>query len=147
MISLRPSRKEELDIFDDMDRQAHARNFVVQTGIEKHRKYFNDPGIAYLSIEDASGEFCGYFILAPEADRESVEFRRILIDREKRGIGQAAITAMEGYCKNNFKVNRIWLDVYEDNEIGIHVYEKLGYTRYGEERVDGRKLYLYEKAL
>ncbi|HKJ54338.1 MAG TPA: GNAT family protein [Gammaproteobacteria bacterium] len=54
---------------------------------------------------------------------------------------------MESYCKANFKAKRIWLDVYEDNEIGIHVYEKLGYERFGEERVDGRKLYLYEKTL
>ena len=147
MISLRRSKREELETFDEMDRQDHARNFVIQTGIESHQKYFDDPGISYLSIENASGEFCGYFILALEQDNDSVEFRRILIDGRKRGIGQAAISEMESYCINEFKVNRIWLDVYEDNEIGIHVYEKLGYRRFDEECVDGRKLYLYEKAL
>ena len=147
MISLRPSKREELEIFDEMDRQDHARNFVIQTGLGTHQKYFIDPKITYLSIENSSGEFCGYFILVLEPDTESVEFRRILIDQKKRGIGQAAISEMESYCKNEFNVKRIWLDVYEDNEIGIHIYEKMGYERFKEKLVEGRKLYFYEKAL
>lgn len=147
MISLRPSKREELEIFDEMDRQDHARNFVIQTGLGTHQKYFIDPKITYLSIENSNGEFCGYFILVLEPDTESVEFRRILIDHKKRGIGQAAISEMESYCKNEFNVKRIWLDVYEDNEIGIHIYEKMGYERFNEKLVEGRKLYFYEKAL
>ena len=147
MISLRPSKREELEIFDEMDRQDHARNFVIQTGIEAHQRYFSDSGISYLSIINSSGEFCGYFILVLEPDTESVEFRRILIDQKKRGIGQAAIAEMESYCKTEFNVKRIWLDVYEDNEIGMHIYEKMGYERFKKKLVEGRKLYFYEKAL
>ena len=147
MISLRPSNRDELEIFDEMDRQEHARNFVIQTGIETHQNYFRDPKISYLSIENSRGEFCGYFILVLEAVSGSVEFRRILIDQKQRGIGQAAIAEMESYCKNKFKVRRIWLDVYEDNEIGMHIYEKMGYKRFREKPVEGRKLYFYEKAL
>jgi RimJ/RimL family protein N-acetyltransferase len=147
MISLRRSRRDELEVFDQMDRQAHASEYVIQTGIDTHRNNFDDPRISYLSIENAGGEFCGYFILVLEADNDGVEFRRILIDGQQRGIGQAAIGAMESYCKKEFKIKRIWLDVYEDNEVGVHIYEKLGYTRFEEEYVDGRKLYLYEKIL
>lgn len=147
MISLRLSRTEELEIFDEMDRQAHARKFVIQTGIETHREYFSDPKISYLSIENSRGEFCGYFILVHEADTDSVEFRRILIDQEHRGIGQAAIEEMENYCKENLSAKRIWLDVYEDNEIGMHIYEKMGYVRFKEEPAGNRSLFFYEKAL
>ena len=147
MITLRLSKRDELEIFDEMDRQDHARNFVIQTGLETHQKYFRDPKITYLSIENRSGEFCGYFILVFEPDTESVEFRRILIDQNKRGIGQAAITAMESYCKNEFNVKRIWLDVFEDNDIGKHIYKKMGYIRFKENLLEGRKLYFYEKIL
>jgi hypothetical protein len=122
MITLRPSKKDELEIFDEMDRQDHARKFVIQTGIETHQNYFRDPKITYLSIEKSSGEFCGYFILVLESDSGGVEFRRIIVDQKKSGIGQAAIIEMENYCKNEFNVNRIWLDVFEDNEIGKHIY-------------------------
>ena len=147
MISLRLSNRDELEIFDEMDRQAHAREFVIQTGLEAHQKYFSDPEITYLSIENSRNEFCGYFILVHEADSDSVEFRRILIDRKQLGIGQAAIEEMENYCKNNFSARRIWLDVYEDNEIGMHIYEKMGYARFKEEVAGNRKLFFYEKAL
>jgi len=147
MISLRPSTREELEILDAMDRQGHAREFVLQTGIETHRQYFDDPCITYLNIEDERGEFCGYFILVLEPETGSIEFRRILVDRHRRGVGQAAIIEMENYCKKTFAVERIWLDVFETNEIGIHIYEKLGYSRFKEELIDGRRLYFYEKAL
>lgn len=130
-----------------MDRQDHASDFVTQTGIETHQKYFGEPGITYLSIENSSGELAGYFVLVVEADMESVEFRRILIDQNKRGMGQTAITVMENYCRKEFSVNRIWLDVYEDNAIGRHIYEKLGYQQFNQELEGGRKLLFYEKAL
>ena len=63
MISLRPSKRDELELFDGMDRQDHANIFVNQTGLKTHKKYYSDPNITYLSIENSSGEFCGYFIL------------------------------------------------------------------------------------
>jgi ribosomal protein S18 acetylase RimI-like enzyme len=147
MISLRQSNREELEKFDAMDSQAHAREYVIQTGIDTHRQNFEDPGITYLSIEDEHGEFCGYFILVLEPATGSVEFRRILVDQQRRGVGQAAICEMESYCKHVLAVERIWLDVFEGNDIGIYIYEKMGYTRFREECFDGRKLYFYEKAI
>lgn len=146
MIELRLAREDELETFDALDRQGHASRFVVQTGIDTHRENFSRPDITYLSIE-REGEFCGYFILVREAERDSVEFRRILIDRDRRGIGQAAILAMERYCQQQWNPKRIWLDVYEDNEIGRHIYRKLGYAPFRQEIVDGRKLLFFEKQL
>ncbi len=147
MITLQPSKREELEKLDAMDRQLHARGYVVQTGIETHRHDFDDPCITYLNILGSRGEFCGYFILVLEPDTGSIEFRRILVDQNRRGVGQAAIIEMEKYCKNVFQIDRIWLDVFEDNAIGIHIYEKLGYARLKEELYDGRRLFFYEKAL
>ena len=130
-----------------MDRQDHASYFVTQTGLEAHQEYYDDPNITYLSIENSRGEFSGYFVLVVEPDAASVEFRRILIDENRRGVGQTAITEMENYCRKEFGVKRIWLDVYEDNAIGRHVYEKLGYQQFKEEVEEGRKLLFYEKSL
>jgi diamine N-acetyltransferase len=145
-IELRRAREHELKKFDVLDRQAHASRFVIQTGLATHLQNFRHPDITYLSIERA-GDFCGYFILVREAQTDSVEFRRILIDRNRRGAGQAAIVAMENYCRENWNPKRIWLDVFEDNEIGRHIYQKLGYLRFREEMFDGRKLLFFEKQL
>ena len=147
MIRLRPATRDELEIFDALDREAHARDFVIQTGLDTHNENFDDPAIRYLAIIGKDGEFCGYFILVREANGISIEFRRILIARDRRGVGQAAIGEMERYCRNSFAARRIWLDVFDDNAIGIHVYEKLGYRRFGQGRHEGRKLLFYEKEL
>ena len=147
MIKLRTARADELEILNRMDCQPHARRFVNQTGIETHTQYFNDPDIFHLCIEKGRGEFCGYFILVREGDSGSVEFRRILIDAGQRGVGQAAIEEMERYCRSELRAQRIWLDVYEDNEVGIHIYEKMGYKRFKEERVGERMLLFYDKQL
>jgi RimJ/RimL family protein N-acetyltransferase len=42
---------------------------------------------------------------------------------------------------------RIWLDVFEHNARGRHVYEKLGYRRFDSGELDGKPLLLYEKQL
>ena len=147
MIHLRPCAREELGVLDDMDRQEHARQFVIQTGLEVHQQQFDHPGVTYLVIENDEGECCGYFILVLEADGRSVEFRRILVDEHRRGIGQSAIVEMENYCRREYEAGRIWLDVFEDNQLGIHIYEKLGYERFSADSHEGRRLFLYEKDL
>ena len=144
-VSLRAARPEELEILDTMDRQDHASRFVIQSGLEQHRRNFADPDITYLCIENERDELCGYFILVLEAGGESIEFRRILIDRNQRGIGQDAIMEMEQYCQRRWQPRKIWLDVYEDNEIGRHIYAKLGYVQFSESIDQGRKLLFFEK--
>ena len=146
MVCLRLSQRSELPLFDRMDRQAHARDFVLQTGLETHQRYFDDPQIVYLSIED-EGDFCGYFILVNEPDGDSVEFRRILIDQDKQGIGQLSILQMEKYCQDVLGAQRIWLDVFQSNIIGMHIYEKFGYKQFDEKLFEGRVLFFYEKFL
>ena len=130
-----------------MDRQGHASHFVIQTGLENHQKQYSDPDVHYLSIENKDGELSGYFILVHEANTDSVEFRRILIDENQRGIGQLAISEMERFCRKEFAIKRIWLDVFEDNQLGIHVYEKLGYKRFKQGSLQQRTLFYYEKSL
>jgi RimJ/RimL family protein N-acetyltransferase len=76
-----------------------------------------------------------------------VEFRRVVVADKDKGIGQLAIAAMERFCRAELERKRIWLDVFESNHRGRHVYEKLGYQRFGESSHPGGKLLLYEKAL
>ena len=130
-----------------MDRQAHAKRFVLPTGIERHRALYADPHVTYLSIEDETGAFAGYFILVKEGDSGTVEFRRILVDADKRGVGQAALAEMERYCRETLGASRLWLDVFDDNAIGMHIYAKLGYRQFREEPAGARMLLFYEKSL
>jgi RimJ/RimL family protein N-acetyltransferase len=144
---LRQSTKEELALFHKLDQQSHAAQYVMKTGLKKHQQYFNDPNITYLTITSDEVKVLGYFMLVNEPDLNSVEFRRILIDQSKLGIGQASIFEMEIFCRNNFNAKRIWLDVFDDNVIGKHIYKKLGYKKFKEQTYLERTLEFYEKNL
>ncbi len=145
MIKLRPSLEEELAQFVAMEQQLHAIQFINATDLQTHLENFKNQNIVYLSIVDASDQLMGYFILVVSPNSKEVEFHRILIDYNQRGIGQIAISEMEHYCREEFDCKRIWLDVYEDNVIGKHIYEKLGYSYFNETLINERKLLFYEK--
>ncbi|MEM7209701.1 MAG: GNAT family N-acetyltransferase [Pseudomonadota bacterium] len=144
-IQLKPANKDELAFFCEMAKQDHARDFVNQHDLETLQTWFARDNTHFLCICDTSDELIGYFILIVEQDEQTVEFARIVIDRRSRGIGQLAIREMEAFCRNELGANRIWLDVYEDNPRGIHIYEKLGYSYFKTEMVADRKLHFYEK--
>lgn len=147
MIMLRPSLEKELKLFVKMERQTHAVRFVNSTDLDSHKIQFKNHNTLYLSIENDKSEVAGYFILVIEPDTESIEFNRIVIDENCRGIGQLAIREMETYCGSVLQAKRIWLDVYEDNLVGRHIYEKLGYEKFKESAAAERKLLFYQKVL
>jgi len=147
MIKLRKSKEVELRKITEMEHQPHAKAFINGSNLSTHQKGFNDQNIIYLSIINNDGELAGYFILALDTARREVELRRILVDQDQRGIGQIAIGQMETYCREELEFKKIWLDVYEDNVKGRHIYEKLGYKFFKEGNFNGRKLLYYQKAL
>lgn len=146
-IKLRIARCDELALFTRMQVQAHASRFLTPMTQDQHELQYDEPAVTYLSIViDATAPVvAGYFVLVDEG--ESIEFRRIVIDQSHRGIGQKAIGLMEQWCIEHFGRRRIWLDVFSDNDVGKHIYEKLGYTRFSSVTQDDRKLLFYEKQL
>ena len=146
-IRLRQSRRDELALFRDMAAQPHARRFVLQISLEDHQKNFDRDDFTYLTIETESGETAGYFILVYEQENNAMEFGRICLDQDHRGVGQQAIALMEDYCRDEIGCASIWLDVFEDNPRGIHIYEKLGYRFLRQEEYEGRQLLFYGKSL
>ena len=69
------------------------------------------------------------------------EVRRIAITDKGYGYGKEAMSGLIRYAFEGTETNRLWLDVYPDNEIRIKLYESLGM------HCDGvlRKNYLSER--
>ena len=130
-----------------MERQPHATSFVSANSIAEHESAFAASDIRYLTILDHEEAPVGFFILALEDDNETVEFRRIVVDSSRRGVGQVALGLMEDYCRTMLERSKIWLDVFDDNEVGIHIYEKFGYVLDRTEPFNGRTLRFYSKDL
>lgn len=145
MIELRESLKHEVTAFVDMENATDTSEFILPYTVEKHIAEMNQAGLIYLSIYDAD-KLTGFIILAID-DANEVEFRRIVVAVKGKGLGQAAMEKMELYCKTKLNCRRIWLDVFADNERGQHIYQKLGYKQFGNNKHNGRALILMEKRL
>lgn len=146
MIEVRDARTDDLPYFHAMDGERDTRDHITRYTLEEHRREFGRDDVVYLAIL-ADARLAGYFILVLEADSDCVEFRRIVVAEKGKGTGQAAILAMEAYCVECLRRERIWLDVFETNPRGLHVYQKLGYRQFDSDELDGRKLLLLEKRL
>jgi len=145
-IKLREARPDELLSFQQMDQDRDTRDHITRYTLAEHEREFARTDIVYLSICRDS-RLVGYFILALGADPASVEFRRIVVSCRGIGIGQAAIPAMEVYCREQLHCRRIWLDVFDSNPRGRHIYQKLGYRLFDTGELEGRKLLYMDKSL
>ena len=129
-----------------MEQDADAAPNIDPYSYEQHLAEYNRSDIVYLSIYD-NHELAGFFILALDPDNTSVEFRRIVVARRDKGIGQQAIFKMETYCREHLKRNRVWLDVFDFNQRGQHVYVKLGYQLFDKKDFYGKTLLCYQKSI
>lgn len=145
-VQVETAEERDLPKFAAMEQGIDTREFIVPHELQVHRERFGDPDIIYLRIVNG-GELAGFFILVRDPDGHSIEFRRIVVASKGRGIGQEAIAEMEEYCRSRLRRTRIWLDVFEHNARGRHIYEKLHYRRFGRSDLDGEPLLLYEKQL
>ena len=137
---------EEAQYFVEMERSEDTLEFIIPYDLERHKQEMSKPEIIYLSIVNED-RLLGFIILAVEPDTKRVEFRRIVVSSKGKGIGQAAIKEMEQFCLKKLGCRRIWLDVFESNKRGRHVYEKLGYNHYKSGSYNGKTLLYYDKRL
>jgi RimJ/RimL family protein N-acetyltransferase len=145
-VELRPAKHSELALFRDMESDEASRQFVGQNSLEVHEKQFADSRTIYLTIL-CDDQPAGFFLLILEEDDRSIDFKRIVVAEKNNGIGQVAITLMEDFCRLQLALTRVWLNVFEFNHRGIHVYEKLGYRYFKSTELDGKVLLYYEKDL
>jgi diamine N-acetyltransferase len=145
MIALRPTCADELALLVELENAPGTREFITPNTPEVHRANLARDEFVYLSILEPDA-VVGVIILHLDAEPHSVEFRRIVVRDKDRGVGQQAIRAMEAWCRGLGR-SRVWLDVFETNLRARHVYEKLGYRRFGQSAFDGRVLFLYEHDL
>ncbi|MDZ7840929.1 MAG: GNAT family protein [Gammaproteobacteria bacterium] len=143
-IRLIPASTEDAAEFAAMEQEPDTREYIIPYTSSDHRESIQDPNLVYLKIQEKF-KTVGFLILALEPDDRSVEFRRVVVSTEGQGIGQAAIKIMEDFCFTNLGRTRVWLDVFEHNHKGQHIYEKLGYRRFQKARHEGKALFLYEK--
>ncbi len=145
VLELRKSVISEASAFVEMECSSDTKGFVIPYSVEKHVSLIESNEVVYLSLYDEN-ELSGFIILSQES-QGTVEFRRIVVASKGKGLGQLAIKEMEQYCAEHLNCSKVWLDVFESNSRGIHIYQKLGYTQFKEALYEGRSLLFMEKML
>ena len=84
----------------------------------------------YSMIEKATGEFIGNTGFMNVKDGEAELGIVITYAKQNVGFGAEAINSLINYGWNNLPINRVYLEVYIDNDRAIHLYEKCGFTEY-----------------
>jgi len=137
---------DDLSQFAAMEKETGTCEFIDPYPHFEHQSKFSDPTFVYLRITN-DGVIVGFFILVFDSDGYSIEFRRMVVSEKDKGIGQAAMRQMEAFCRDELGRSRIWLDVFADNQKARHIYEKLGFVRFGESEFIEKQLLLYEKRI
>lgn len=145
MFELRKSKIEEADSFVKMESSQETSKYIIPYSKEKHITEMQSGAVIYLSIYN-NNSLSGFIILVPEK-AGSIEFRRIVVSAKGKGLGQLAMNATENYCLQELGCSRIWLDVFEFNLRGIHIYKKLGYKQFKVSEHHGNRLLFMEKKL
>lgn len=127
-----------------MENDSDTSVFIIPYSYEKHLEEIHKPLNVYIGIYE-KGILLGFFILGLENKGNRIEFRRIVIKQKGFGYGKKAIEELENYCTALWNTRSIWLDVFETNKRGIHIYEKLGYKKTDERYTDGKRLIIMEK--
>ena len=135
-IGLRPASPDEVDYIHELESRPENSMYVMPYSKERHLQVITNPDEELLVIVDRStGQHLGFVILAGLTNPNlSLEFRRLIIGEKGKGIGRQVVKLLIQYCFDILRFHRLWLDVYEDNERGIHLYQSIGFVQEGKLR-------------
>lgn len=122
----------EINTIIEIESHKDNRDYLWIGTYEEHLDEISDPNHLLLIFrEKESDHVKGYALIRLDFKSEIFEIRRIAITDKSQGFGKEAMKTLIKYAFEKTNTNRLWLDVYPDNEIGIKLYEALGMHRDG----------------
>lgn len=146
-IIVRPTQDSDLSLILPWE---ESEQHVSRWGREQHlNAILNQDMIHHTITARGLNEPVGYALLKKNSpDKISIEFIRLVIRNEykSRGYGSLYFEYIWDAVFSQPGTERIWHDVFANNNYAIRLYEKLGYTRFKEgiDLLSGRALYFYE---
>ncbi len=126
-LRVKKSKEEDIPLIMKMEEDILNRNFIWQGTYEDHLAEINSTNNLLLSIvKKSTDEFIGFALIGLDHKSNVFELRRIAIEPKGQGFGREFMEGVLKYCFRDMNMNRFWLDVYTDNEVGIRLYKSLG---------------------
>ncbi|MDM8534522.1 GNAT family protein [Clostridiaceae bacterium HSG29] len=131
-LNIRYATEEDINYIMETERSIENKDFIFQGTYESHKHEINANELLLLIIEKKiDNEKIGFFLSSYDQKSDVFELRRIAINLKNQGYGYELILGLMEHVFNNLSINRFWLDVFDYNKHGIHIYEKLGMQRDG----------------
>lgn len=129
---VREAGEKDLEYVMKLERAEENRDFVFQNTLEEHKKNLQSSDVMlFIAEEKETYENSAFILCSLNNSYNSFELRRIVVDSKSKGTGLELIEALMKYVFEVLRVNRLWLDVFTDNERAIHLYKKLGMVHEG----------------
>ncbi|MGI6211436.1 MAG: GNAT family N-acetyltransferase [Anaerovoracaceae bacterium] len=126
------AKDEDIDQIIEIESDPENRDFLWIGTPEEHRDEIRDPHHLLLLFKTKeTGKVVGYSLIRLDFKSNIFEIRRIAIVEKGNGYGKESMKRLIRYAFEETDTNRLWLDVYPDNPVGIHLYESLGMHRDG----------------
>lgn len=120
----------DVDIYRIMQLEEDPDNsdFIWVGTYDEHLAEIHDPNHRlYVFRILGEDEVMGYALIRLDFKSNIFELRRFVIDKKGMGYGKEALKGLLDHGFLDLNTNRFWLDVYPHNEIGIKLYEGIGF--------------------
>lgn len=129
---IEPAKPEDIDTIIALESHPENRDFLWIGTQQEHQQEIDDPAHLLLVFRKKEKEhILGYTLIRLDHASKRFEIRRIAIEEKGEGYGREAMVALLEFAFKELQMNRVWLDVYPHNTMGIALYEKLGMKREG----------------
>ncbi|MEG0256011.1 MAG: GNAT family protein [Vagococcus sp.] len=127
-----PATKDDIETIISFEQHPDNRLFIFRGTYEEHLAEIANPlkGLFIIKTKEELKRI-GFVLYVLDPESERFELRRIAIDSKNKGYGREVFQRIFELAFEELNVNKVWLDVYHDNEVGIHFYESLGMVREG----------------
>lgn len=124
--------ESDIDTIIELESHKDNRDFVWIGTYEEHKTEIEDKNhLVFVFRRKEDNLTIGYALIRLDFKSEIFELRRIVISHKRIGYGKEVMSALLKYAFEDRNINRFWLDVYPDNDIGIRLYEEFGMHRDG----------------
>ena len=129
---IQPATDDDIEEIIAIESHPDNRDFIWIGTVEEHRAEIRDPNHMLLIFrKKEDGQTAGYALIRLDFHSHIFEIRRIVITDKGKGLGKESMRELIRYAFEETETNRLWLDVYPDNPVGIRLYESLGMHKDG----------------
>jgi ribosomal protein S18 acetylase RimI-like enzyme len=141
MVSIRPSRRDDLGFVTALERHADNRELIGQWSDEEHLAAIDRRERWRHWIIEREGAPAGFMISRDcRSMQAGVYVKRILVGSRDRGTGQAALAALLAELRLLYGSEDVWLIVRNGNDRAQAVYRKHGFERFEPGEEEARRL-------